>query len=119
MNPNNPVAYPSQNSVAANRDNYDLDDAAADLIRWPELGTLLKVLRAVLVPTYLAADQSAIRQRQRHCKIVWWAAVFGTLAVLCAIVELPEICMSAKTFLDGSSFSQRQQRSLHRQVLSD
>lgn len=74
-----------------NRSNYDLDDDKNDLQRWPRLRVLLTVLKQVLLPVYVAADEAAIRRQRRYSRLVWWAAICGTLAVLCAIIELSEI----------------------------
>lgn len=76
-------------SPASNRQDYDLDDDL-DVLRWPQLRGLLLVFRETLLPVYLAADQAAMRQQRRHSWLVGWAAAFGTVAVLCAIVELSD-----------------------------
>lgn len=78
-------------SPQPDRRNYDMDDDAADLTRWSTLSPVLKVLQEVIYPIYLATDAAAIRQQKRHSQLVLWAAVCGTLAVLCAIFELSEI----------------------------
>jgi len=75
-------------AVEAKRDNYDMVDDAADLALWPQLRGLLTVMREVLLPVYLEADKAALLQQAQHAKLVRWAAIFGTIAVLCAISEL-------------------------------
>ena len=76
---------------STNRNNYDLDDDEADLKQWPHLRSLLVAFQKTLRPVYDTADQAAMRQQKRHGWLVWWAAICGTLAVLCAIFELSEI----------------------------
>lgn len=70
------------------RDDYDMDDDAADLARWPQLLGLLTVMRDTVWPVYRDANNAAMSQQKQHAKLVRWAAMFGTAAVLCAISEL-------------------------------
>ena len=82
-----------------NRPNYDLDDDDEDLARWPKLRSLLIVARETLLPVYLATDAAAMRQQKRHSWLVLWAAIFGTLAVLCAIFELSDVIPISRSVL--------------------
>ncbi len=88
-----------QPTPVSNRSNFDLDDDEADLARWPQLCSLLSASRETLLPVYLATDVAAMRQQKRHSWLVLLAAIFGTLAVLCAIFELSDIILISRSVL--------------------
>ena len=88
-----------QSVPSSNRSNYDLDDDEADLARWPKLRSLLIVAREALLPVYLATDAAAMKQQKRHSWLVLSAAIFGTLAVLCAIFELSDVIRISRSIL--------------------
>jgi hypothetical protein len=91
MTAHTPVTSATQKGDVARRKNYDMDDDANDFVKWPDLQILLQVLKSDLLPMYSAADVSAKRRQTLHSWLVGLAAVFGTIAVLCAIFELAEI----------------------------
>ena len=95
----NSIPATGQSIPISNRANYDLDDDDADLARWPKLQNLLIVTREALLPVYLATDAAAMKQQKRHSWLVLWAAIFGTLAVLCAILELSDVIPISGTVL--------------------
>jgi len=88
-----------QSMPISSRPNYDLDDDDADLARWPKLRSLLVIAREILLPVYLASDAAGMRQQQRHSWLVLLGAIFGTLAVLCAIFELSDVIPISRSVL--------------------
>lgn len=81
----------SQSTPNSSRSHYDLDDDDFDMAQWPKLKSLLGITRETLMPIYLATDAAALRQQKRHSWLVLLGAIFGTLAVLCAIFELSDV----------------------------
>ncbi|MFO0943828.1 MAG: hypothetical protein U0930_24085 [Pirellulales bacterium] len=83
------------------RNNYDLDDNDDDYRRWPLLEELLTAFEQSIKPVYERADAKALVQQRWHGRLVWWAAIGGTLAVLCAIVELASAIPSIRLWIGG------------------
>ncbi len=86
-------------SEVPDHDHWDLKDNEADLLKWPKLRGILLILRETLTPIHLDADRDAQRQQKMHSFVIAIVAIFGTLAVICAIFELSDLFSSYRYFL--------------------
>ena len=68
--------------------NDDMCKIDADLARWPQLAGNLQVCADVIEPAFRKADRAALRHQWYHRQLVKWATVFGTAAILFAILQL-------------------------------
>jgi hypothetical protein len=66
----------------------DMHDTPADLARWPQLAGNLQVCADAIEPAFRKADAAALRHQWYHRQLVKWATVFGTAAILFAILQL-------------------------------
>jgi hypothetical protein len=67
----------------------DLGDSDQDLLLFPSLRPAFKKQHAErLREKYLEADDKAWRYQKKHKSLVWLVAASGTLAVICAILQL-------------------------------
>lgn len=69
-------------------DHFDTDDTEADLAWWASLRPELELLAEKVRPVYRAADAAALVHQRWHRRITLLAGVFGTAAVLFAILQL-------------------------------
>jgi hypothetical protein len=63
-------------------------DGPEHLAHWPELREPLEACAVIVRPTYHEVDAAAIRHQGRHRRYSNAAILFGTLAVLLAIIQL-------------------------------
>lgn len=68
--------------------NFDMVDLPEHLDYWPHLRQHLEQCAAVLWDPYQMADGAALYEQKRHRALTLLAAVFGTLAVVLAIIQL-------------------------------
>jgi hypothetical protein len=73
----------------------DMEDTPAELRRWPHLQRALRVCSDVIMPTYLKADEAAIRHQRWHRWLTLAAALSGTITVLAGILQLSHLVSPA------------------------
>ncbi|HEX2171800.1 MAG TPA: DUF4231 domain-containing protein [Dehalococcoidia bacterium] len=83
-----PAVLPEYRRVGA---YDDMTDTPEDLASWPALSEILALCRDTVTAAYLRADAKALRNQRRHRLITVFAIVFGTLAVLLAVVQLSHL----------------------------
>ena len=83
-----PAVLPSGLKVGAYN---DMTDPLADVLTWPRLGEILTLGRDTVEAAYHRADRAAICNQARHRLITIFAIVFGTLAVLFAVLQLSHL----------------------------
>jgi hypothetical protein len=66
----------------------DMHNAPDDLAHWQQLAGKLQVCAEVIEPACRKADGAALRHQSYHRQLVKWATVFGTAAILFAILQL-------------------------------
>jgi len=66
----------------------DMHDSEADLAHWQQLAGKLQDCAEVIEPAFRKADGAALRHQSYHRQLVKWATVFGTAAILFAILQL-------------------------------
>ncbi|MFI5458008.1 MAG: hypothetical protein ACHRXM_21420 [Isosphaerales bacterium] len=66
----------------------DMHDAPDDLAHWPQLAGRLQVCAEVIEPAFRKADGAALRHQWNHRQLVKLATVFGTAAIIFAILQL-------------------------------
>jgi hypothetical protein len=66
----------------------DMHDTPEDLARWPQLAGDIQVCAEVIEPAFRKADRAALRHQWYHRQLVKWATVFGTAAILFAVLQL-------------------------------
>jgi len=69
----------------------DMHDTPEEMAQWRPLAPALQSCREIVEPAYRAADRTAVHFQRQHQAITIAAAVFGTVAVLFAILQLPRI----------------------------
>jgi hypothetical protein len=69
----------------------DMHDTPEEMARWNPLVAALQNCREIVEPAYRAADRTAMQFQRQHQIITVAAAIFGTVAVLFAILQLPRI----------------------------
>jgi len=68
--------------------DYDIIDTEEDLSKYLPLSNALKKCRETITPTFDLADKTALRHQKYHRALTNVAVVFGTIAVLLAILQL-------------------------------
>ncbi len=68
--------------------DYDMIDADKDLSLYKPLNHALKTFREIILKEYDSSDKSAMLNQKYHRILTILAAVFGTIAVLFAIMQL-------------------------------
>jgi len=66
----------------------DMHDSEANLAHRQQLAGKLQVCAEVIEPAFRKADGAALRHQSYHRQLVNWATVFGTAAILFAILQL-------------------------------
>jgi hypothetical protein len=66
----------------------DIHDSTADLARWSQLADKLRDCADVIEPAFRKADSAALRHQGYHRQLARWASLFGTAAVVFAILQL-------------------------------
>ncbi len=66
----------------------DMHDSEADLAHWQQLAGKLQVCAEVIEPAFRKADGTALRHQSYHRHLVKLATVFGTAAIIFAILQL-------------------------------
>jgi hypothetical protein len=79
------------NPESAIRLRSDMEDSAEELARWPQLHDALRACQDTLLPAYRKADEAALRHQRWHRWLTMAAAIFGTLTVLAAILQLSRL----------------------------
>jgi hypothetical protein len=69
----------------------DMHDTPEEIAEWRPLAAALERCQETVEPAYRAADRTAQQFQRHHQLITIAAAVFGTVAVLFAILQLPRI----------------------------
>ncbi len=69
----------------------DMHDTPEEMAQWGPLAAALQSCQDIVEPAYQAADHTAVHFQRQHQAITVAAAVFGTFAVLFAILQLPRI----------------------------
>jgi hypothetical protein len=70
---------------------HDMHDTPAEMIEWRPIAAALQSCQEIVEPAYRAADRAALQYQRQHQLITIAAAIFGTVAVLFAILQLPRI----------------------------
>jgi hypothetical protein len=66
----------------------DMSETPDELAKWPALAVLLKYCEEIIRPAFQDADSAAKKHQKTHKLLTKLAAIFGTTAVLFAIVQL-------------------------------
>jgi hypothetical protein len=66
----------------------DMEDTADDRRMWPALASMLDLCAEVIEPPFRKADQAALKHQRNHRQLIRFAASFGTVAVILAILQL-------------------------------
>src|SRR5579871_924262 len=69
-------------------EDFDMRDSQSDKGRWPALAQALELCEQTILPVYDEADRIAMSQQRWHKRVATATAICGTIAVLCAIVDL-------------------------------
>jgi hypothetical protein len=69
----------------------DMHDTPEEMAQWRPLAAALQCCQEIVEPAYRAADRTAVHFQRQHQAITVAAAIFGTVAVLFAILQLPRI----------------------------
>ncbi len=69
----------------------DMHDTPDEMAQWKPLAAALQSCQEIVEPAYRAADRTAVHFQRQHQTITIAAAIFGTVAVLFAILQLPRI----------------------------
>jgi len=69
----------------------DMHDTPEEMAQWRPLAAALQSCQEIVEPAYRAADRTAVHFQRQHQTITVAAAIFGTVAVLFAILQLPRI----------------------------
>ena len=69
----------------------DMHDTPEEMAQWKPLTAALQSCQEIVEPAYRAADLTAVQFQRQHQSITVAAAIFGTVAVLFAILQLPRI----------------------------
>ncbi len=83
-----PAVLPSGLKVGA---YDDMTDSPVDVVTWPRLGEILTLCRDTVQAAYHRADRAAMHNQRHHRLITLFAIVFGTLAVLFAVLQLSHL----------------------------
>ena len=69
----------------------DMHDTTEEMAQWRPLAAALQSCQEIVEPAYRAADRTAVHFQRQHQTITVAVAIFGTVAVLFAILQLPRI----------------------------
>ncbi len=99
--PSAKASSPANSAAASARlTQDDMIDMPEDFSRWPFLRHVLEECRDLLTKTYLESDRTSLAAQTNHRWWVLWAALFATLAVSLAILQLAGLRYQDMVYLE-------------------